>query len=99
MYVKFLECIPGTGKRFYQFTAIDDCTRIPVLKVYDRSNQRTAIRFLNEGRQRLPFRIMALQTDNCAEFQSRFHWHAELLDIKHVYTRPASPQLNGKVER
>ena len=24
----------GTGKRLYQFTAIDDCTRIRVLKVY-----------------------------------------------------------------
>ena len=33
--VKFLERIPGTRKRLYQFTAIDDCTRIRVLKVYD----------------------------------------------------------------
>lgn len=30
--VKFLQRIPGTHKRFYQFTAIDDCTRIRVLK-------------------------------------------------------------------
>ena len=36
----------------YQFTTIDDCTRIRVLKVYDRCNQRTAIRFLNEVRKR-----------------------------------------------
>jgi transposase-like protein len=28
MDVKFLERIPGTRKRLYQFTAIDDCTRI-----------------------------------------------------------------------
>ena len=35
MDVKFLERIPGTGKRLYQFTAIDDCTRIRILKVYD----------------------------------------------------------------
>ena len=99
MDVKFLERIPGTRKRLYQFTAIDDCTRIRVLKVYDRCNQRTAIRFLDEVRKRLPFRILALQTDNGAEFQSRFHWHAESLDIRHVYIRPASPHLNGKVER
>jgi len=99
MDVKFLERIPGTRKRLYQFTAIDDCTRIRVLKVYDRCNQRMAIRFLDEVRKRLPFRILALQTDNGAEFQSRFHWHAESLDIRHVYIRPASPHLNGKVER
>jgi transposase len=57
MDVKFLERIPGTQKRLYQFTAIDDCTRIRVLKVYDRCNQRTAIRFIEDVRRRLPFRI------------------------------------------
>ena len=97
--VKFLERIPTTGKRLYQFTAIDDCTRIRVLKVYDACNQRTAIRFLDELRHRLPFRIHVLQTDNGAEFQSQFHWHAEALDIRHVYIRPRTPRLNGKVER
>lgn len=85
MDVKFLERIPGAGKRLYQFTAIDDCTRIRVLKIYDACNQRTAIRFLDEVRQRLPFRIQVIQTDNGAEFQSQFH--------------PRTPRLNGKVER
>jgi hypothetical protein len=31
--------------RLYQFTGIDDCTRVRVLKVYDACNQATAIRF------------------------------------------------------
>jgi transposase-like protein len=48
MDVKFLERIPGTRKRLYQFTAIDDCTRIRVLKVYDACNQGTAIRFMDD---------------------------------------------------
>jgi transposase InsO family protein len=99
MDVKFLERIPGTGKRFFQFTAIDDCTRIRVLKVYDRCNQATAIQFLDDVRRRLPFRVHVIQTDNGAEFQSQFHWHAEALDIRHVYIRPRTPHLNGKVER
>ena len=46
MDVKFLERIAGTRKRLYQFTAIDDCTRLRVLKVYDACNQHTAIRFM-----------------------------------------------------
>ena len=75
MDVKFLERIPGTRKRLYQFTAIDDCTRIRVLKVYDACNQRTAIQFFDEVLRRLPFRIQVVQTDNGAEFQSQFHWH------------------------
>lgn len=97
--VKFLERIPGTRKRLYQFTAIDDCTRIRVLKVYDGCNQRTAIRFIDEVRRRLPFRVQVVQTDNGAEFQSDFHWHLEQDDIRHVYIRPRTPHLNGKVER
>jgi transposase InsO family protein len=97
--VKFLERIPGTRTRLYQFTAIDDCTRIRVLKVYDRCNQGTAIRFLDEVRHRLPFRVHVVQTDNGAEFQSHFHWRLETLDIRHVYIRPRMPHLNGKVER
>jgi transposase InsO family protein len=99
MDVKFLERIPGSRKRLYQFTAIDDCTRIRVLKVYDACNQRTAIRFTDEVLRRLPFRVQVIQTDNGAEFQSAFHWHVESLDIRHVYIRPRTPHLNGKVER
>jgi transposase InsO family protein len=97
--VKFLERIPGTRRRLYQFTAIDDCTRIRVLKVYDACNQRTAILFIDEVIRRLPFRLQVVQTDNGAEFQSQFHWHLETLDIRHVYIRPRTPRLNGKVER
>ena len=97
--VKFLERIPGTQKRFYQFTAIDDCTRIRILTVYDACNQRTAIRFIDTVLRRLPFRVHVVQTDNGAEFQSGFHWHLEDLDIRHVYIRPRTPHLNGKVER
>ena len=84
MDVKFLERIPGTRRRLYQFTAIDDCTRIRVLKVYDACNQHTARRFLDEVLGRLPFRVHVVQTDNGAEFQSQFHWHVESLDIRHV---------------
>jgi hypothetical protein len=94
--VKFLERIAGTGKRLYQFTAIDDCTRIRVLKVYDACNQTSAIRFVDEVIRRLPFRVLVIQTDNGAEFQSRFHWHLEARDIRHVYIRPKTPHLNGK---
>ncbi len=97
--VKSLERIPGTHKRFDQFTAIDDCTRIRVLTVYDAWNQKTAICFVDEVLRRLPFRVRVIQTDNGAEFQSRFHWHLEALDIRHVYIRPRTPHLNGKVER
>jgi hypothetical protein len=89
--VKFLERIPGTQKRLYQFTAIDDCTRLRVLKVYDSCNLGTAIRLIDDVLRRLPFRVLVVQTDNGAEFQSRFHRHLDALDIRHVYIRPRTP--------
>ena len=33
------------------------------------------------------------------EFQAKFHWHVEDAGIRHVYIRPGTPRLNGKVER
>ena len=78
MDVKFLERIAGTRKRFYQFTAIDDCTRIRVLKVYDACNQSTAIRFIDEVRRRLPFRVHVVQTDYGLSQKSRTQSFAEL---------------------
>jgi hypothetical protein len=89
--VKFLERLPGSRRRLYQFTAIDDCTRIRVLKVFDACNQATAIRFIDDVIRPLPFRIHVVQTDNSAGFQSRFHWHLERHDIRHVYIRSHMP--------
>ena len=31
--------------------------------------------------------------------QSQFHWRLEALAFRHVYIRPRTPRLNGKVER
>jgi transposase InsO family protein len=70
-----------------------------VLKIYDACNQSLTIRFIEEVIRRLAFRVLVVQTDNGAEFQSRFHWHLESHDIRHVYIKPRPPHLNGKVER
>ncbi len=68
--VKFIQPLPGPGarkpKKYYQFTAIDDCTRLRVLRIYDRCNQQTAIQFLDYLLERLPFRVEVIQTDNGA---------------------------------
>ena len=44
-----------------------------------------------------PFRIKIVRTDNGHEFQARFHWYCLDKGIGHVYIKPASPRLNGKV--
>jgi len=97
--VKFLERIKDTRRRYYQYTAIDDCTRLRVLRIYDKNNQLSAIRFIDYVLSRLPFHAEAIQTDNGSEFQAQFHWHILDKGIKHVYIRPITPRLDGKVER
>ena len=48
---------------------------------------------------RSPIPSRAVQTDNGAEFQSRFRWHVLDSGIRHIDIKPATPRLNGKVER
>jgi hypothetical protein len=53
--VKFIAPIKGAPKKkYYQFTAIDDCTRLRVLRIYPALNQKTAIQFVDYVLERLP---------------------------------------------
>ncbi len=101
MDVKFLIFKGKDGKKIkrYQYTAIDDATRVRALKVYDRHTQKNAIDFVNHIIDKFPFRIQQIRTDRGHEFQAKFHWHVEDLGIRHVYIKARTPQLNGKVER
>ena len=86
--------------RRFQYTAIDDATRVRALKIYVRHNQQNAIDFVDYFIDKFPFRIHTIRTDRGHEFQSKIHWYVEEdKDIRHVYIKPRSPQLNGKVER
>jgi IS30 family transposase len=79
----------GTKIRRFQYTAIDDATRIRALK----------IDFIDYVIRKFPFRIQTIRTDNGHEFQAKFHWHVEDQGMCHVYIKPGTPRLNGKVER
>jgi transposase InsO family protein len=99
--VKFLSFKAETGAavKRYQYTAIDDATRIRAMKIYSRHNQANAIDFVDYVIGKFPFRIQMIRTDRGHEFQAKFHWHVEDQGIRHAYIKPRSPQLNGKVER
>ncbi|MFF4397042.1 DDE-type integrase/transposase/recombinase [Streptomyces sp. NPDC001480] len=89
----------GGRNKYFQFTAIDDCTRPRVLRIYPTLNQATAIHFLDYVIQRRPFQVEVIQTDDGAEFQSAFRLHVLDKGIAHAYIQPRTPRLNGKVER
>ena len=89
----------GRNIRRFQYTAIDDATRIRALKVYQRHTQQNAIHFIDSVVEKFPFRIHTIRTDRGHEFQALFHWHVADKGMRHVYIKPRTPQLNGKVER
>ena len=79
MDVKFLTFADKRGEkvRRFQYTAIDDATRVRALKIYDKHTQTNAIDFVDHVIEKFPFRIKEIRTDNGHEFQAKFHWHVE----------------------
>ena len=86
-------------ERVFQYTAIDDCTRYRVLRLYPRQNQYASLDFLEQVRRHLPFAMKKLQCDNGSEFPLAFKLAVEAAGIRHRYIKPRRPQQNGKVER
>ena len=109
--VKFVpnECIMDGGK-YYQFTAVDECTRWTYRQMYDEHSTYSAEKFLIELVRRCPFPIREIQTDNGTEFtkalisndpndKSLFELKLKEYQISYHRIRIATPRHNGKVER
>ena len=103
------KCV-STGQKYYQFTAIDECTRWTYRQMYDDKSSYSAKRFLIELIQAAPFPIRMIQTDNGTEFtnallvtksehKTLFEQALCRLDIIYKRIRIATPRHNGKVER
>lgn len=99
--MKFIEppCQTSKKKRYCQNTAIDDCTRLRVLRAYLKHDQKIAIMLIDHVLSKLPSKVEKVHTDNRTEFGQSFHWHLLDKGINHVYIKPATPRLDGKVER
>jgi transposase InsO family protein len=86
-------------EKLFQYTAIDDCTRMRVLRLYPRLNQYASLDFLRELSAAFPFPIRRIQCDNGPEFPLAFRLSVEAAGIRHRYITPRRPEQNGKVER
>jgi len=85
--------------RRFEYTAIDDATRIRALKIYEKHTQENAISFMDYVVGKFPLRIHTIRADNGHEIQVKFHRHLLDLGMDHVYIKPRTPRLNWKVER
>ncbi len=109
--VKFVptECVTN-GEKYYQFTAVDECTRWTYREMYDEHSTYSAKAFLEALIRRAPFPIREVQTDNGTEFtnallvakakhKTLFEQALQDMGILYHRIRIATPRHNGKVER
>jgi transposase InsO family protein len=98
------ECCVGKAGKLYQYTAIDECTRLRFRVIYDEHSSYNAARFLDAAVKFYPFRIQCAQTDNGTEFTnalvgsdkpSAFESCRLKHGIAHKRIRVATPRRNG----
>ena len=112
--VKFVPdaCIVGDakGKKFYQYTAIDEYSRFRYLEAFEEHSSYSSAVFLQHMIKRFPFKVECVQTDNGQEFTKRlgntqnptptlFERTLKQCGIRHKLIKPYTPRHNGKVER
>jgi transposase len=108
-------CLTSTvyTNRLYQYTAIDEYSRLRYLEAFKEKSTHSSATFLLNAKaffEKHGFTIECVQTDNGFEFTNRLHNHskdkitlfektANQLGIRHKLIRPYTPRHNGKVER
>ena len=106
-------CISDPELRLFQYTAIDEFTRLRFLAAYPEQNTYSSADFLRKlvhWYARRGIRVECVQTDNGPEFTNRFltgkqdspslfEKTAADLGVRHKLIRPYTPRHNGKVER
>ena len=100
------------GEKFYQYTAIDEFTRIRYTWFTNEHSTYSSSEFAKLLVRYFPFKIKTIQTDNGMEFTNRLNWNAFMknkqtlfertlkeLGIEHKLIKPHTPKENGRVER
>ena len=88
------------GPGLYQYTSVNDCTRYRVLRLYSRRTSANTLDFIDCVVEEVPFPIQRFQTDRGREFFAvKVQERLKECCIKFRPNKPASPHLNGKVER
>ena len=98
------------GNKYYQYTAVDECTRWTYRYMYDEHSTYSSIDFLHRLVKASPFQIKRIQTDNGTEWTKQlitndpkdltlFELGLKAFGIEYQRIRVATPRHNGKVER
>lgn len=84
---------------YYFVSIIDIFTRFAYVELLASKSSSCTRDSLIRFRESYHHQVRSVQTDNGSEFFKSFHGYLEEQEIKHVFTYPNSPKLNGVVER
>ena len=93
----FFRDVQGNRIKRFQYTAIDDATRIRALKIYVKHTQASAIELINYVVKRFPFRIKTIRTDDGHGFQAKFNWHVQDLGRNMSILNPPNQDSMAKL--
>lgn len=88
-----------TGIRRYTITAIDVKLKLVYAQTFTTKHSRNALVVFKTIVSMLPVKLSAVQTDNGSEFEGDFEKYCKQNKIKHKWTYPNSPKINGVIER
>jgi transposase InsO family protein len=80
-------------------TVIDVATRIAYAERISSANSLHAQAVLKHFQSLYPLPLHTIQTDNGSEFLGDFHHYLEKVPLRHVFSYPRSPKINGYIER
>src|SRR5438128_11201265 len=86
------------GRWAFQYTALDDCTRFRVLRLYRRLHHGSSLAFLAELRRAFPFAIKRVQCDHGQEFSFALFLAVEAAGIWQRYLDQRRTWATGKVQ-
>ena len=91
----------GVGKEdfWYQHSAIDSFTRIRALELVDDPDSKEASLSYDKIKEKFPFEIACLNTDNGSENKKEFSDKLQSDDVFHFYSNTGTPTDNPRVER
>lgn len=87
------------GQKWYMYQAIDVQGKSALSLTYRRLNSKNTVDFFKKFQFILPYKIHTVQTDNGKEFLKHFRSYLQKQNIKHLFTYPRCPRINGVVER
>lgn len=93
-----VKTLNSLGTTYYQFTAIDTCTKMKYIEIFSSRSAKCGEVFIKNMLNFFPFRVRHINSDNGGEFLAQCHQLLKQRKITHYFSRARTPKDNPMVE-